>query len=409
MSTVTPADLFFHRPELAKALADQALDVSLGTSGGMFLAAPRRTGKSTFVRQDLVPELEQRGVHVIYVDLWIDKSVDPAIHIANAVREALAAADGAVMKMFKVAAGMTSFNVGAMGSGLSFDLSQLGLAKESTLADALKTLSKALKCKLVLVIDEAQHALTTDGGMNALFSLKAARDSLNTDAGLHGMQLIATGSNRDKLATLVNGREQAFYGADMVSFPSLGKDYLAWAIQRSGLVVDEEVAFETFTKLGYRPEPFRKALTETRLALAVNPVLDGTQVLAEKAATGTLLAKTDFLNTVANLPPLQSALLRELSVDARRAPGSRRDGVFSAPMKKRLQERLQADMGKDHGVSVEPSSIQNAMDSLREDNFLWRSQRGNYAIEDEQFADWLAEDEPETPEVDQSAEAPPQP
>jgi hypothetical protein len=189
----------------------------------------------------------------------------------------------------------------------------------------------------------------------------------------------------------------------------LGKDYLAWAIRRSGLVVDEEVAFETFTKLGYRPEPFRKALTETRLALAVNPVLDGTQVLAEKAATGTLLAKTDFLNTVANLPPLQSALLRELSVDARRAPGSRRDGVFSAPMKKRLQERLQADMGKDHGVSVEPSSIQNAMDSLREDNFLWRSQRGNYAIEDEQFADWLAEDEPETPEVDQSAEAPPQP
>ena len=76
-------DQFFHRPELATALADQALDTSLGTSGGMFLAAPRRTGKSTFVRQDLVPEFERRNLNVIYVDLWIDKTVNPAIHIAE--------------------------------------------------------------------------------------------------------------------------------------------------------------------------------------------------------------------------------------------------------------------------------------------------------------------------------------
>lgn len=77
------------------------------------------------------------------------------------------------------------------------------------------------------MIDEAQHALTTDEGINALFSLKAARNTLNTDPGRYGMQLVATGSNRDKLATLVNGREQAFYGADMVptwcSFQPLAK------------------------------------------------------------------------------------------------------------------------------------------------------------------------------------------
>jgi len=78
-------------------------------------------------------------------------------------------------------------------------------------------------------------------------------------------------------------------------------------------------------------------------------------------------------------------------------------------MKKRLQERLEADMGKDHNVSVEPSSIQNAMDSLREDNFLWRSQRGSYGIEDEQFADWLAEDEPAAPDAEESTEEPLQP
>ena len=41
---------FFHRNVLAADYADAALDTSLGVNSGLFLAAPRRTGKSTFVR-----------------------------------------------------------------------------------------------------------------------------------------------------------------------------------------------------------------------------------------------------------------------------------------------------------------------------------------------------------------------
>jgi hypothetical protein len=385
-------DHFFHRPELATALADQALDNSLGTSGGMFLAAPRRTGKSTFVRQDLVPEFEQRNLNVIYVDLWIDKTVNPAIHIANAIRTELAREDGAVAKTLKKLTNMSKLTVGAWGNGLSFDLSQLNLSKDATLADALKALSAASQKKLILVIDEAQHALTTDEGINALFSLKAARDSLNTDPGRYGMQLVATGSNRDKLATLVNGREQAFYGADMVPFPTLGKNYVQWLVNRGKLTLDIGLAFEVFQSLGSRPEPFRKALSQTRLQLAVNPAQDADAMLASLAAQGVRDSKTEFLNTVASLPPLQSALLRELAADTLLGPDVRRTGLFSAAMKARLLARLEAEMGAAHGVSVETPSVQNALDKLREENFLWRSQRGSYAVEDEQFLEWLAQD-----------------
>jgi hypothetical protein len=385
-------DQFFHRPELATALADQALDTSLGTSGGMFLAAPRRTGKSTFVRQDLVPEFERRNHNVIYVDLWIDKTVNPALHIANAIRTELAREDGAVAKMLKKLTNMSKLTVGAWGTGLSFDLSQLNLAKDATLADALKALSTASQKKLILVIDEAQHALTTDEGINTLFSLKAARDSLNTDRDRYGMQLVATGSNRDKLATLVNGREQAFYGADMVQFPTLDKDYVQWLMGRSKLKLDIDLATEVFLCLGSRPEPFRKALSQTRLQLAVNPAQDANALLASLAAKGVQDTKTEFLNTVASLPPLQSAVLRELTADALLGPDVRRPGLFSAAMKARLLARLEAEMGAAHGVSVETPSVQNALDKLREENFLWRSQRGSYAVEDEQFLEWLAED-----------------
>jgi hypothetical protein len=392
-SPETAQDQFFHRPELANALADQALDTSLGTSGGMFLAAPRRTGKSTFVRQDLVPEFERRKLHVIYVDLWIDKTVNPAIHIANAIRTELAREDGAIAKTLKKMANMSKLTVGAWGNGLSFDLSQLNLSKDATLADALKALSIAGQKKLILVIDEAQHALTTEEGINTLFSLKAARDSLNTDPGQYGMQLVATGSNRDKLATLVNGREQAFYGADMVQFPTLGKDYVQWLVGRSKLALDIDLATDVFQSLGSRPEPFRKALSQTRLQLAINPAQDPNALLVNLAAKGVRDSKTEFLNTVASLPPLQSALLRELAVDTLLGPDVRRPGLFSAAMKARLLVRLEADMGPAHGVSVETPSVQNALDKLREENFLWRSQRGSYAVEDEQFLEWLAEED----------------
>ena len=385
-------DQFFHRPVLAIALADQALDTSLGTSGGMFLAAPRRTGKSTFVRQDLMPEFERRNLNVIYVDLWIDKTVNPAIHIANAIRIELAREDGAIAKTLKKLTNMSKLTVGAWGNGLSFDLSQLNLSKDSTLADALKALSTASQKKLILVIDEAQHALTTDEGINALFSLKAARDSLNTDPGRFGMQLVATGSNRDKLTTLVNGREQAFYGADMVQFPTLGKDYVQWLVGRSKLNLDIDLATEVFQSLGSRPEPFRKALSQTRLQLAVNPAQDPNAMLTSLAAKGVRNSKTDFLNTVASLPPLQSALLRELAADSLLGADVRRPGLFSAAMKARLLARLEVEMGAAHGVSVETPSVQNALDKLREENFLWRSQRGSYSVEDEQFLEWLAEE-----------------
>ena len=50
------ADPFFHRPDLANDLADTILaDGALAPArSGLFLAAPRRTGKSTFLREDLM-------------------------------------------------------------------------------------------------------------------------------------------------------------------------------------------------------------------------------------------------------------------------------------------------------------------------------------------------------------------
>lgn len=62
-------------------------------------------------------------------------------------------------------------------------------------------------------------------------------------------------------------------------------------------------------------------------------------------------------------------------------------------MKERLLARLEAEMGAAHGLSVEKPSVQNALNKLREENFFWCLQRGSYSVEEEQFLDWLAEEE----------------
>ena len=102
-------DPIFHRPELAARLTSALLGndpLSSAGQSGLFLSAPRRTGKSTFLRNDLIPAIEQAGAIAIYVDLWADRTRDPGELVADAVRDTLAlqankllGALGALMKV----------------------------------------------------------------------------------------------------------------------------------------------------------------------------------------------------------------------------------------------------------------------------------------------------------------------
>jgi len=69
----------YPRPALAEELvaALQGKTIFSDAHNGLFLAAPRRTGKTTFLQADLKPALERAGVLVVYVDLWSDQRRDP--------------------------------------------------------------------------------------------------------------------------------------------------------------------------------------------------------------------------------------------------------------------------------------------------------------------------------------------
>jgi hypothetical protein len=378
---VSNAPIVFHRPELASKLAGQILLIGVGSaaSSGVFLAAPRRTGKSTFVREDLRPAFEAANAIVVYADLWANPTADPGNVIVNAIRSALASTDGVLLRLAK-GAGLSKVNV---AGAINFDLDRVGLGEEVSLTEALVALSDETKKMIVLVIDEAQHAITTEAGVAALFALKAARDELNSSRH-HGLRVVCTGSNRDKLAMLRNSKDQAFFGAPMVNFPMLGREFIDWFCKKIDLPfkLDPAKIWPLFADTGYRPELLGSAADLFRFDFAIDPAT-GPDKLAEEV--GRL---SDEMNEVQrkvihSLTPIQLAVLRVMAASGNDyAP-------FEAATMDKYRRAMQLAGLQPEDVKADVPGVQQALIALQEKKLVWRAARGVYAVEEQSVIDLL--------------------
>ena len=376
-------EIFYHRPELATRLSKLIMQISVGSSAssGVFLAAPRRTGKSTFAREDLRPALEKAGAIVLYADLWQDLTKDPGLVIVEAIREAVGRNDGFITRLAK-ASGIDKVAVG----GLNFSLDKIGLGKDIDLTTALVALSDESQKLIVLMIDEAQHAITTEAGVAALFALKAARDELNSSRH-HGLRIVCTGSNRDKLAMLRNSKDQAFFGASMVPFPTLDQNYIDWLCANIDLPsrLDPAEVFQLFKESGYRPELLGAAADAIRFDFFIDP-----ENVRERFAE-LVRAQADELNAnlkkvIHSLTPIQSAVIRVMgSMGESYAP-------FEAPTMALYVAALKQAGIAESDIKVEVPGVQQALIALQEKNLVWKASRGVYAVDEHVIVDLLRAD-----------------
>ena len=369
----------FHRKELAHELALKLMDPPLASAvrSGLFLAAPRRTGKSTFLVADLVPALENANARVIYVDLWRDIDREPADVIIEVIAAALSKEEGALARLTDVLRKIDSVSAGGLLS-----VSVKGPDETQayvSMTDALIALSDEIEQVIVLIIDEAQHAITTKAGSKSLFSLKAARDALNINR-THGLRIVATGSNRDKLSMLRSSKDQAFFGAPLTTFPPLNEEYVRWFIEGRQLsdVLEVDVVTQWFIYAGHRPEILSAAADAVLYEIGADPttIPERLKLAIEEEVRAVDEAQ---MRVVRSLTALQSAVLREMASS----------GTGYAPFEQATMDRYQVTLHQiapSSTVLPNDTNVQSALASLQKRGLVWRAARGVYALEDSRLA-----------------------
>lgn len=370
---------YFSRP----LLVDQLVADLIGrnpfsdASNGLFLAAPRRTGKSTFLQNELRPALERTGRVVVYVDLWSDKSRNPGALIADAVAAELQKHLGIVAKTAK-AAGVGELNIAGW---MKIDTKKIGKIDGATLTDALRALCEMSGKPMALIIDEAQHALTSDEGETAMTALKSARDQLNKPGDTR-LLLVMSGSDRDKLLRLVNSNAAPFFGSAISRMPELDRDFIVHIASLVELSyprmvpIDVDTLWEAFQRLAHRPQPFLRVLGVVLSPLNspapgferdVLMFAESQRVDDERAMESAYLA----------LRPIEQAVLwRMFEQKDRFRP-------YDAEALTFYREKT--------GEKITAQKAQAAIASLRQQtpSLMWKSAKGEYALDDTGMYQWF--------------------
>ena len=241
---------------------------------------------------------------------------------------------------------------------------------------------------VALIIDEAQHALTSESGENAMTALKSARDTLNGPDRVK-LMLVMSGSYRDKLLRLVNTNGAAFYGSTVQRMPELGQDFIDFVVtlieQSSARLapVDAGKLLEAFRLFGARPQFFSEAM-----AHALSPLSSGEgrfeDRLLEAAGERQVEDEAQMASEFTALRPIEQVVLWRL-------PESQgRFRPYDAEALKFYRDKLFVLGQSDARVTAQIA--QAAVDAIRQRTpaLVWKSARGEYSVDDAMMHSWYA-------------------
>lgn len=366
--------MLYSRSALSLEMARQLINPGVldeGLRSGLFISGLRRTGKTTFLRADLIPALEEQGAVVIYVDLWTDTLTLPSSLLQQAVVAKLQELESAGSKAMEKLKRVKGLNIDALGFKLGINLGEVGKPEGTTLAQALLKVVDETKSDVVLIVDEVQQALASEDGRNMLFALKAARDAINPRPETPGHFIfVGAGSHRAQVGELAAKKNQAFAGATSIEFPVLGSDYVDFLIERYAQEVNASqlptpnVAYGAFRSLGHRPEELKKALGQ-----AIRQGGDPNVVVPIIAQTLRITLADSEIFKVENLGSLALAIFDRIATSA-----DSKAKLFSA--------EAAADYSAAVGREVKVDEIQPIINALLAENLIMRRGHGQYELAD---------------------------
>src|ERR1700754_441991 len=183
----------FARPDLANAYLAA---LNSGILASLTIFAPRRTGKTVFLRQDLTPAAQQMGYHVVYADLWQTRQTPGAalLHALEAPQEP----DTFAKKLkAKLAPSVKSVRGKAEIAGPSFevamefndDKTRAATAAALRLDELLGELTR--RKPVLLLVDEAQSLGRSEEGEDVARALRTSLTKYRDN-----LRVVFTGSSR---------------------------------------------------------------------------------------------------------------------------------------------------------------------------------------------------------------------
>jgi hypothetical protein len=358
-------DIVLRRPALARQyLAD--LEAQPGRPLSMF--APRQTGKTFFLTEDLTPLARDAGYLVVYVDVWLNRSA-PLEAINHGLEEALDSLRLPATEIGKVAKTEVK-KVAVLGTSI-----ELGNAPErrplpekpGLRLDSLLRRINADYGKIVLLLLDEFQALGESDDSHGTAVVSALRAVLQQHKAF--VSAVFTGSSQDELgAMFASAGAPMFQFAQQVSFPYLGDE---WAVElqahyrqvhrgREPSLVDLQ---RLFAAVDYRP----KVLKDIVVQMSADGVTDVDRGLArylsDDANTGMWKSQLERLRY-----PIDRAMLflmaqgmKPVSEEA----GIRLTAMLLAPKKiTQGQARMSVDRLRKSGVISKSSGEYRFSDSM---------------------------------------------
>jgi hypothetical protein len=359
----------YQRTDLAQKYVEI---LNIGLSNALALFAPRRMGKTEFLRKDLTPAAEAAGYWVIYVSLWEVKG-DPGQALIKEIQAREQSFFRTVVQ--KVRTG-PKLKVGAGFMGAEGSLTVGGEEDKKISSQDLIELGEVMrhlaegKRPVLLLIDEVQ-TLADEARYGALVAaLRSALDKYKDQ-----IKVIFTGSSQEGLRQMFNKEKAPLYQfSQQLLFPLMDRPFVKHLLGTYGKItgnkLDENRAWQAFEELDRVPLYFRSLLEKM--------VLTGSQDfdLSLQEIRENIENAGNYPEKWKSFSPMDKAVLLQI-VESGKVYGKEHRG----------------NMDHTLGISTGTTKISNVQQSIRrlmgQGVVASSGGSGSYRIEDPTFLAWI--------------------
>lgn len=347
------------------ALAEQVLSLlESGLSSALVFFAPRRMGKTQFLRKDMQPLAQQQGWLAVYYS-FLDATEQVNFEFSQYLQQAINNNQGSEHFLSRV----NKVSGELLGLKLGINLDQQD-GSQPNVKDMIAAIAE--HGNVLLLLDEVQILGHNQGHQQFVAALRTALDMYKDQ-----VKVIFTGSSRTGLQQMFSASQAPFFHfGQNLNFPNLDKQFTDHLCEVYADVtskdLDKQELWQAFESLGYVPQLIRGAVER----VALYPDLTIEQACQQ--IQHELIDVHDFKLLWQSFSMFEQLLIQHIAAGQGK--------LFSQSVRQEIAQQLGMKV-----ISV--STVQSALRSLLRRQIVGRGLKlGEYFVEDAGLVSWLVDE-----------------